>query len=161
MTKNAKSVVLTAIVAAVFIVLVFVARDVWLNPKTSTCSDGPRRTIDTRDFNTKYWAYSVEFEATVEHKGKFSGKLAPVQLQQLSDAMQSANEFRKYVVHGYNACAISGVKYEQYGARFQTLDSLSREMDTLAKKSDLASAQQSQLGDLTKQYIETVRKLSE
>ena len=161
MTKNTKTVVLTSIVAAILIIVTFVMRDLWLNPKTITCSDGPRRTIDTRDFNTKYWAYSVQFEASVADKAKFSGKLEPVQLQQLSEAMQSANEFRKLVVHGYNACAISGARYDQVGARFQTLDSLSREMDTLAKKSNLTPAEQSQLGNLTKQYIETSRKLSE
>src|SRR2546427_54 len=121
-TKNTKIVVLAAIAAGVLIVLVLLARDLWLNPKTITCSDGPRRTIDTRDFNSKYWAYSVEFEASVADKAKFSGKLDPVQLQQLSEAMQSANEFRKYVVHGYNACAIGEARYDQYGSQFQTLD---------------------------------------
>jgi hypothetical protein len=161
MTKNTKTVVLAGIAAGVLIVLVIVARDWLLTSKTIRCSDGLRRTIDTRDFNTKYWAYSVEFEAIVADKAKFSGKLDPVQLQQLSEAMQSANEFRKYVVHGYNACAIGGTRYDQYGARFQTLDSLSREMDTMAKRTTLSGEERLQLADLTKQYLEVVRKLGE
>jgi hypothetical protein len=160
-TKNTKIVVLAAIAAGVLIVLVLVARDLWLSPKTITCSDGPRRTIDTRDFNTKYWAYSVEFEASVADKAKFSGRLDPVQLQQLSEAMQSANEFRKYLVHGYNACAITGTRYDQHGVRFQALDSLSREIDTFAKKPSFSPEEHSRLGDLTKQYVETARKLGE
>jgi hypothetical protein len=152
---------MAGIAAAVLIILALLFRDLWLNPKTITCSDGPRRTIDTRDFNTKYWAYSVQFEASVGDKAKFSGKLDPKELQQLSEAMQSANEFRKYVVHGYNACAVTGAKYDQYGARFQSLDSLSREIDTLATKASLSHEEQSQITDLTKQYLEIARKLAE
>jgi hypothetical protein len=149
------------IAASVLIVLILVARDLWLNPKTITCSDGARRTVDTREFNTKYWAYSVEFQASVADKARFSGKLNPVQFQQLSEAMQSANEFRKYVVAGYNACAITGAQYDQYGARFQTLDGLSREIDTFAKKPSLSAQDQSLLGELTKQYVEIARKLGQ
>lgn len=158
MTKNTKTVVLVAIAAAVLIVSLFVIRDQLLGTKTITCSDGPRRTIDVRDFNTKYWTYSVQFEASVADKAKFSGKLDPVQLQQLSEAMQSANEFRRYVVAGYDSCAITGEQYAQYGSRFQALDGLARQIDNLVRTSGFSPEDRVRLQTLTKEYVEITEK---
>jgi hypothetical protein len=161
MTKNTKIVALAAIAMGVLLVLAFLWRDLWLTPKAISCSDGPRRTIDTRDFDTKYFGYSMEFEIEVTNKASFSGKLGPVKLQQLSEALQSANEFRKYIVHGFNACAISAEKYDQYGARFQTLDNISREMAALVTRPSLTHEERAQLSSLTEQYLETARKLGD
>src|SRR5712692_2252308 len=108
MTKNIKVVSLCALGVVALFVLALVGRDVFLRPHGIVdCGDGPRRTIDIRDFATQYSAYSIELEASLTDKAKVSAKLNPIQLQQLSEALQSANEFRKYVVAGYNACALT------------------------------------------------------
>ena len=115
------------------------------------CGNGDlRRTIDLRDFTTRYWAYSVEFEASLAERGKLAIKLAPQLLQQLSDAMQQGREFRQFVVAGYNACAVTKTQYADFGVKFQTLDGLARQIDTLAEKEP---SNQAQLAELVRQYI--------
>jgi hypothetical protein len=122
------------------------------------CPDGVRRTIDVRDFATQYVGYGVTFEATLKDKLKFTGKVDPQLLQRLSEAVQQSNEFRKYVVHGYNACAVSRAQYAQYGARFQALSDLGRQIDTLAGQSQLSSADEQRLTALVNQYINLLQK---
>ena len=161
MTKNAKTVSLVLIVAGVVLGSVFIARDLLLRRHgVFDCGDGPRRTIDMRDFATEYWAYSVELEASVADKAKISAKLSPVQLQHLSEAMQSANESRKYVVVGYNSCAISKAQYGQHGARFQALDSLAREINQLIGKPSLSQDESAKLAALVDQYGQLAAQLS-
>jgi hypothetical protein len=162
MTRNAKTVWVVAIVAAVVVLLTLAwfGRDlIQGRAKTITCSDGPRRTIDIRDFVTKHSAYSVELEADIANKAKFSGKVSPIQLQQISESVQSANEFRKYVVAGYDSCAITNAQYALYGARFQALDSLSRQINDLTAKSELSSDEEAQISNLIQQYGELAGKL--
>jgi len=159
-TKNAKIVALFAIVAVVLIILVFTGRDLVLKrQETIDCGDGPRRRIDIRDFTTQYWAYSVELEASVGDKAKISTKLTPQQFQQLSEALQNGRDFRLYVVTGYNSCAINKVQYAQLGTRFQVLDSLAREIDTLAAKALLDQEEKTKLADLIGRYGELVGNL--
>ena len=115
------------------------------------CGNGDlRRTIDLRDFTTRYWAYSVEFEASLAHRGKLATKLTPQVLQQLSDAMQQGREFRQFVVAGYNACAVTKTQYADFGVKFQTLDGLARQIDTLAAQEP---GDKAQLSELVRQYI--------
>jgi hypothetical protein len=161
MTKNAKLVSFAAIGALILIVIIFLGRDVFLRifHPTFDCGDGPRRTIDIRDFTTQYSAYAVELEATVADKGKISTKVNPVQLQQLSEAMQNAREFRKYVVAGYNSCAVTKAQYSQYGARFQALDILAREINELTGRPSLSQEERAKLAGLISQYGELTRKL--
>jgi len=97
-TKNTKVISLAAIAAALIIVVLVMSRDMFLRrPQEFQCEDGPRRTIDMRDFATRYSGYSVELEANVQDKAKVSTKVAPVQLQQLTEALQNTQEFRKFV----------------------------------------------------------------
>jgi hypothetical protein len=159
-TKNAKAVSLAAIAAVFLVVLIVIGRDVLLRRGTVDCGDGPRPTIDIRDFTTQYSAYSVELEASVADKGKISTKLNPTQLQQISEAMQSAREFRKYVVAGYNSCAVTKAQYGQYGARFQALDGLAREINELTGKPSLRQEETTKLAGLISQYGDLARKLS-
>jgi antitoxin component HigA of HigAB toxin-antitoxin module len=119
----------------------------------------PRHVIDIRDFTTQYSAYSVELEASIGDKGKVSTKLNPRQLQQVSEAMQSAREFRKYVVAGYNSCGITKTEYGQYGARFQALDNLARGINELLSKGPLPQEETKRLADLIKQYGDMVKSL--
>src|ERR1039458_9597919 len=98
MTKNARVVSIAAFAVLIFVVLVLIGRDLLLRRRVNLdCGDGPRYTIDIRDFATQYSAYSVELEASIADKGKISTKLSPTQLDQISEAVQSAREFRKYV----------------------------------------------------------------
>ena len=161
MTKNTRTVLLAALGAGFVLRLVFVGRDLFrASPKTIECDDGSRQTIDIRDFVTQYSAYSVEFEATMGAKAKFSGKLDPVQLQQLSESLQHANEFRKFLVAGYNSCAITKAQYAQYGTRFQAMDGLSRQIDSMVSKPELAGTDRATLEDLVQQYIELSQRLA-
>jgi hypothetical protein len=159
-TKHAKTVLLAAIAAASLLVLALVGRDVYLKrQETLDCGDGPRRRIDIRDFTTQYSAYSVELEGSIGDKTKISMKLTPQQLQQLSDALQSAQEFRKYVVAGYDSCAINKTQYGKFGSRFQALDSLAHEIDALTAKPSLTQEEKTKLAALIDQYRELVGKL--
>ena len=160
MTKNVRRVSLVAISAAVFIVLLLLGRDIFLRrPGSPDCGDGPRRTIDIRDFATQYSVYSVELEASVADKAKLSVKLSPAQLEQLSEAMQSAREFRTYVVAGYNSCAVTKAQYSQYGAKFQALDSLAHEINELTEKPSLGPEETAKLAELIGQYGDVAQRL--
>jgi hypothetical protein len=160
LTKNTKVVSLFAIVAAIIVLAVFAGRDFLLRPSgVHDCGDGPRPTIDIRDFTAKYSAYSVELEGSLNNKAKLSTKVTPVQLQQLSEAMQNANEFRKFVVAGYNSCALTKEQYVKVGQRFQALDSLAREINQLNGSASLSKEQSQALTSLVPQYAELARKL--
>ena len=155
MKKNTRVVFQFLIGAILFLALIFVGWDLLLRrSKTIDCEDGPRRTIDIRDFVARYSAYSLELEGSVANKAKFSGKLNPVRLQELSDALQRANEFRKFLVAGYNACAISKQQYGRFGANFEAMDSLSRRIDGIISKPDLSQPDKENLAQLVQQYVE-------
>jgi hypothetical protein len=160
MTKNAKVVSLAGIGAAVLIILVVIGRDILIGRHPSLdCGDGARRSIDIRDFTTQYSGYSVELEASIGGKARLSTKLNPVQLQELSEATQNTREFRKYVVAGYNSCAITKVQYGLYGAKFQALDSVARQINELVSKPSLPQSEAQNLTDLIKQYSELVKSM--
>ena len=160
MTKNTEMISLAAIAAAVIIVVVVVSRDMILRGAHEfQCGDGPRRTIDIRDFTTKYSGYSVELEANVQDKAKVSTKLAPVQLQQLTEALQNAQEFRKFVVAGYNSCGMTKAQYGEYGAKFQALDAVAREINQLTGSSPRTLEQDKNLASLIVQFTELARNV--
>jgi hypothetical protein len=155
MTKNQKTVAIGAILAAIAVAIFWVGRDLLLKyQKEITCDDGRRRVIDIRDFTTTYWAYSVEFEASVKDQGKISAKLDPKQFQQLSEAFLRAKEFQKVIVTGFNACAISKAQYFQCSTKFEALDAVSRQIDSLVKQPATTDADRSRLNDLVRRYIE-------
>lgn len=159
MTKNTKVISLAVIAAAIVIVVIVVSRDMLLRRAHEfDCGDGPRRTIDMRDFSTKYSGNSVELEANVQDKAKVSTKVTPVQLQQLAEASQNAQEFRKFVVAGYNSCGITKAQYSEYGARFQALDALAREINQLTGTPMRSPEQDKNLASLIAQFAELARK---
>jgi hypothetical protein len=159
LTKNAKTISLAAIAAMMIVVLIIAGRDVYLRRQAElNCGDGPRRVIDLRDFTIQNSGYSLELEANIKDKGRISTKLAPVQLQQLSEAMQNAQEFRKFVVAGYNSCAVTKVQYSQYGSKFQVLDNLAREINQLSGSRSLSTEQNKSLTSLISEYAHLARK---
>jgi hypothetical protein len=158
--KNSKTVAISAIAAGLVVILAFVTRDLWLRRQPSVhCSDGPHPTIDIRDFTTQYWAYSAKLEVSVADKAKVSAELDPKVLAQVSEALQQAREFRKYVVAGYNSCGITQTQFAQFGARFQALDSIAREIESLLSKSPLSSDESTKLTGLISQYGDLARQL--
>lgn len=161
MNKNAKTVAIAGIVGLAVLLGLWVARDLLLGtPGEIKCDDGARRTIDIRDFTTRYWAYSVEFEASLQNAGKLQGKLAPQRLQELSAAQQQANEFRKFVVAGFNSCALGKAQYAEFGVRFQALDSVARQIDGVLGRATLGEAERKLLDDLATQYTKLAQQLA-
>lgn len=161
MTKNTKSVLLAAMGTVAFLILIFVGRDIFLKSSEKIqCDDGARQRIDMRDFTTRYSAYAVEIEAAVGEK-KLSAKLEPKLFQSLSESMQHGNEFRKFLVAGYNACAITQAQFARYGNVFESLDAISRQINSLAGRPNLAGADRVKLEDLVNQFIALSEKLVE
>ena len=152
MSKNTRITAIVAIAAVLFIAVVWLLQDyIQKHGENFDCGNGDlRRTIDLRDFTTRYWAYAVEFEASVADRGKVAARLEPRQLQQLSEAMQQGREFRQFVVAGYNACAMTKSQYADYGVKFQALDGLARQIDTLAGQEP---GDKTRLAELVHQYI--------
>ncbi len=161
-TAKSKSARLAVTVVAGIVVLatLLVVWDLWnRRQRCFDCGDGQRCTIDVRQFATQYSAYSLQLEASLNDKAKVSIKLDPVQQEKLSEAMQSANEFRKYVVAGFNSCAITKAQYAQFGARFQALDSLAREINGLAAQPSRSADDNTRLTNLISEYSDLAHKL--
>ena len=160
MNSNTKTVALAMVGVVLVVVLGFLGRDFFLSRSGQIdCGDGARRTIDVRDFTTQYWAYYGEFEASIADKGKLSGKLDPKQLQAMSDSSQQMNEFRKYVVVGFNSCAITKQQYGELGSCFQQLDGLSRRIDGLAALPNPTDSDKAQLAKLVDEYVALTQQL--
>lgn len=123
------------------------------------CADGPHGRIDIRDFVQQYSQWSVTVEAEAQGKGKISTKLEPKQAQQLSEAVQQAGEFRKLVVAGFNACAITSVQYAHFGALFQNLDSLERQIGQLTAKAAPSPEESSEIQKLVTEVVDVSKNL--
>jgi DNA polymerase I-like protein with 3'-5' exonuclease and polymerase domains len=95
----------------------------------------------------------------VADKAKVSTELDPKTLQQISEALQETREFRKYVVAGYNSCAITQAQYAQLGVRFQAPDGLAREIDSLLSKPSLSPDEHTKLAALIGQYADLAPQL--
>jgi len=93
------------------------------------------------------------FEATLQDKVALAGKLDPHVLQEMSDVQQQLREFQKWLMHSSNACVISKAQYASYGVKYQTLDSVSRRIDALAKQSTLSPADHARLSALVQEYL--------
>jgi hypothetical protein len=160
MGKNARIVWLTAIGAVLAGAFVWAGWDL-SQKRVQTmipCPDGPHGKIDLRDFVNQYSRWSITFEGEVQGKGKIVTKLEPQQLQQLSEAVQQADEFRKFVVAGFNACAITRDQYGRLGALFQSLDSLERQIDQLISESG-SGANEQRLQQLATEVINISKTL--
>ena len=154
-------VVIVMVIGVIVIVFAYIGRDLYLKrSETIACEDGSRRTIDLRSFTNDYWAHSIEFEAVLTKEKKLTARFAATQLQQLSESLQHAIEFRKYVVAGYNSCAISKKQYGEFGTRFQALDGLSKQITALSERATLTPNEQKSLATLVDQYASIVRGLS-
>lgn len=99
---------------------------------TFDCGDGPRRRTGITDFVTKYSGYSIQFEGEIRDKGKLVTSLGDTQLQQISEAVELRREILKFVIAGYNACAVSRKKFETLIPLFQTMDGLEKRISAVA-----------------------------
>ncbi|TKB92482.1 MAG: hypothetical protein E8D41_06635 [Nitrospira sp.] len=159
MKKNAMIVCLAMIGAVALIIVLWFGKD-WLQStgRNIECNDGPRQTIDLRNFITENSPTSYELEVTVATKVRISGKIEPVLLQQLSEALQQTKEFHKLLVSSYNGCAMSKAEYTRLGVGFQAMDRLARQIDTLTKQPALTDVDRLKLSDLVTQYIALAQK---
>lgn len=151
------AVCLTGIVVAL---LVF-ARDRHLTDGVVSCGDaeGPRPQIDLRKFETDYTGYSISLEAEIVGKGKLAGKVEPAALQKLSESIQAGQEFRKALVAGYDACAVTRHAYQKAILRFQSLDGLAHQIGAFAAKPNLEVGERDSLKKLVEQYISSTQQL--
>lgn len=163
MTKNSKTVWLALIGLIVVLTFFFLLRDYHLRTKLVQCGDpeGPRPAIDLRSFEANYTGYSVSLEAEIAGKGKLAGKIEPAALQKLSESIQTGQEFRKALVAGYNACAVSRSAYQVAVLRFQSLDGLARRIDSLAAKPVLSATEQKEVAKLIDDYSNTTQRFGE
>jgi|GEM_PF-6445640 len=159
MNLNTKAVAPFIVGAILIATLAFIFKDN-LAPAVQ-CNDGIRKPITIDSFTTKYWAYSAKFEANIAENGKLFGKLDPTQLQAVSDASQQANEFREFVVAGFNRCAITKLQYSEFGSRFQQLDNLSRQIDNLAAVLNPTDKDKAGLSQLIGEYVAFSQQLAE
>jgi hypothetical protein len=160
MNKNSRIVSVIAIASATVIILAL-SWENHFSARIRSCDDGPHTTMDIRDFVTQYSGYSVEFEASIANRGQLGGKLEPHQLQQLSEASQTANEFRKWLVAGYNACAITKAQFADFGVRFQHLDQVSRQINAFSSKAVLTPSDSQALSSLVEDYRATASRLGQ
>lgn len=160
MTKNSRIIAITAIAAVLLVVGIFVYRDLSLRRGgVVSCPDGSHPTVDMREFSTQYWVYSAKLEVSVSDKAKVSTEIDPKILSQISESLQEANEFRKYVVAGYNSCAVTQAQYAQFGARFHALDGLAQEINAALAKPNLSQSEQARLAELVAQYSNLAKQL--
>lgn len=153
MKKQPSRTLVIIVVIVALSVLAFILIGRWRQSKSLACDDGERQTIDMNDFATHYFSYGMEWQAEIKDQAKFAGKLAPVQLQQMSDSLQSANEFRKTLVAAYNSCVIKKADFQKFANRFQVLDGLAREINSLTNKANLTASEERQLQKMADQYI--------
>ena len=163
MTKNSKVVWLAGMGLVLFAGLLFFVRDRYLSGGMTACGDpeGPRPAIDLRHFETNYTGYSVSLEGEITGKGKLAGKIEPAVLQKLSQSIQTGQEFRKALVAGYNACAMTRAAYQAAILRFQSLDGLAQQIDTFAAKTSLSQDERTTLATLVKQYSNMAETLGD
>ncbi len=158
MNNNIKTMALVLVGAALMAILAFYFKD---NLAAAVqCGDGMRNPVNIDNFTTKYWANSAEFEASIAEKGKLSEKLNPTQLKAVTDALQQANKFRKVVVAGSNSCAITKLQYAKFGSRFQQLDNLSRQINSLAAVPNPTDSDKAGLTQLIDEYVAFSQQLA-
>ena len=113
--------------------------------------------IDIRDFVQRYSAYALELEGELGGQ-TFSAVFRPTQLQELTAASQQSNEFRKFVVAGYNGCAITPSQYGDLGTRFQALDGVAQQIQALVAEG--AEADTTTLHRLVEEYVTMTREIT-
>jgi hypothetical protein len=162
MNKTAGLVLVVAILVIGALVVVWMYRPRRTEPlATITCSDGPRLLIEAGKFDTQYWAYSIKLEGTLGSKAKLAAEIEPKQLQQLSEAMQQGNEFRKWLVNSYNACAVTREHYAAYGVSFQGMDNAARNIQEALVRGIHSAADRASLAALVKTYLQLAGNLQQ
>ncbi len=160
-TFNSSAQIAAILVSGVLLlVIVWSVWDHWSrHHEVLACDDGKRYAIDTRQFDTQYLAYSLKLEASMDDKRKLSLALAPEQQAKLSEAIMSANEFRKFLVAGFDSCAVTKIQYARYGVRFQALDSFAHQIDELSVKATRSPAESASLSTLITRYSDLAHQL--
>jgi hypothetical protein len=96
---------------------------------------------------------------TLGAKAKLAAEIEPKQLQQLSEAMQQGNEFRKWLVNSYNASAVTRERYAAYGVSFQGMDNAARNIQETLERGVHSEADRGSLAALVKTYLQLAGNL--
>jgi hypothetical protein len=160
-SANARTVAIAAILAFIVLIIVWIYRPQPVKPLGQvSCPDGSSHPlIDAEKFDTQYWAYSIKLEASLSEKAQLSAALEPKVLQQLSEALQQGNEFRKWLVYSYNACAIPQKEYDDYGISFQGMDNAARNLQEAIEKGVRTAADRAGIAALAKTYVQLAQAL--
>lgn len=160
-SSNARAIAIAAILAFTILTIVWIYRPQPTKPLGYvSCPDGSSRPlIDAAKFDTQYWAYSIKLEAGISERTKISTVLEPKVLQQLSEALQQGNEFRKWLVNSYNACAIPQKEYDDYGVSFQGMDNAARNLQEAIEKGVHTAADRASISALAKTYVQLAQGL--
>lgn len=160
-SSNARAIAITAILAVTILTVIWMYRPSPTKPLGAvSCPDGSSRPlIDATKFDTQYWAYSIKLEASLSQNQKLSAAIEPKLLQQLSEALQQANEFRKWLVNSYNACAIPQKEYDDYGISFQGMDNAARNLQDALDRGVHTAAERASVSALATTYVQLARGL--
>ncbi len=162
MKKHTRKLLGWVLFVFVLLVFAFLARDFWFrSPHRTTCPDGPHDTMDLRDFSTRYFAYGIKFEAQMGTQGRLALNLDPVQLQQLSEHVQQASEFRKLLVAGYNSCIFTSAQFARFAITFQNLDHLERELVAVAQRPTPTPTDREHIAELLSQIRSTASDMKQ
>jgi len=127
---------------------------------TIECEDGVRHRMDMRNFANEFWVYSTTLEVTLGENQLIKVNLDPKVIQQLSESMQQAKEFRKWLAASFNACGITKKQNQSYGIKYHTLDNLSNQINDLLNRDKLSEVEGGNLDRLIQEYLNISRNLT-
>ena len=160
MNNNARIVLFVVVGIAVLSLSWMVWDRSYSNGHPFPCDGKERRAIDMRTFETQYSAYSLALEAQLSVDKKVSIMLEPKQRMDITEALQQANEYRKFIVAGFNACAVTAEQYSKMETHFHLLDNIARQINIMLTKPKLTADESTNLTGLIKDYSAIATTLS-
>lgn len=155
MDKNQKTVLMSAIGAVFFLVLIYLAYLIVAQNNTLACPDGTKRVrLNVRAFETQYSVSTLQLGAKLSEDKSFTADLGAKQLQQMSEAVQLARLHMQALADGYNACAISQEQFNKSRDRFQQMEGIAAEINGISGKDKLTTEDQVRLSNLVNEYIQ-------
>jgi hypothetical protein len=147
--------VLQRVIPAVVVILVAVF-GYWLFQRNNQlpCPDGSKRVrIDSGSFATQYSANTVKLQGELRKSRTLFVELGSAQLLQMSEAVQLARLHLQALAEGYNSCAVGPEEFNESRNRFQRLEDLAGQINSLNAKENLRPGDQARLKQLTTEFI--------
>jgi hypothetical protein len=152
--RNDKTVALALIGAAVLLVVVILAYSLFQRNNQKSCPDGSTRIrINSAGFETQYSTNTYKLEARLKQDETLSAELGAAQLQQMSEGIQLARLHMQALTEGYNACAVGVDEFNESRNRYQRMEDIARQIDTMGGKDGLANGDRQTLARLVAEYI--------